>query len=935
MPRKKKNSSIVHDGSFDKPAKEIIDISLTDEIKTSYSEYAFSVIYARAIPDIRDGLQPVQRRILYSMGVHKHSSSLPYSKSAKIVGEVMGEFHPHGDCLGADTYILDTLGNLHSIKSLYDRGVKELEVYALGDDDVIYKTIAHDFRIGQYADTKFKITFQNGIVIEATGNHPFSLGGGKWIKAEDITIGSVVSSAQRNFQEPYLLNTFSTVINVEEIATDHEPMYDFTVDTYHNLFVGNIVSPDEINLVCVHNSAIYKSMVLMAKNFSTNVPLVDPHGNFGSDSDGPAASRYTEARLSKAGEALLGEINEETVEFIPNFDSSTVEPRVLPNTWPNLPINGVNGIAVGVTSFIPPHNPTEVIDATKWLVTHPNMTTEKLVEIMPGPDFPEGGTIVNPENMKEIYETGVGKIIVRGTYHVEPLKSGKHRIVFTTIPYNVSAEDVINKIKSGVQDKRIIGVATANDLTDRRNGRYLVVDVKAGFNPLTVIKTIYKYTPLETSYSMYFRALKDGKLQLVSMKDMLQAFIEHRKSIIVKRSEFSLKKQMSRKHLIEGLILVLADIDKAIRIIRNADNSETAKKKLQTAFKIDPEQADYILSLQLRRLTKFDTLALKQEKKDLDDSIDNLQKLIKSDQLIRKTIVQELESVKKLIGHERRTLIANAPLKEDVIPDDIPEVDEKTGEVLDFPEATVYLTSKGRLVTKHVGDVISELTYKGTFLALDKKGDVHRVRSGDQYPNIIAIAPDEKKGYLVMGTKEGIVKVANPDYLTTQDDFSIFTLEKSDEIVGAKWVESLEDTYVAFISSDSSLLYFSASNVRPHGRTSSGMSGINLVDDNKVVAVGIVDKKDVDDKSALVFTYSGVSGKLTPLGEYPTKGRSSKGVRSQRFLKGEDHLELAGVGKGLVLINGTKQVKLDINPKRDASGEKTDITTVYSKLSNK
>src|SRR4051794_17280553 len=447
MARRKNTENRVDLSAFDQAGARIIDNPLTTEVEDSYLEYAYSVIHSRALPDARDGLKPVHRRILWSMQEQGHRPDRAYVKSARVVGDVMGRYHPHGD------------------------------------------------------------------------------------------------------------------------------------------------------------SAIYDAMVRLAQNFSLNAPLIDGHGNFGSPDDGPAASRYTEARMSREAMLLVGELDEGTVDFKPNYDGSLEEPTVLPAAFPNLLVNGTSGIAVGMATNMIPHNLGEVVAAARWLIKHPNATLDKLMEFIPGPDLPTGGLLLGLDEVRRAYETGRGVVRMRGRVETGPLAGsrGRQAIVVTELPYGIGAEKVIEKITDEVtRTRRLQGIADVKDLTDRENGTRLVIECKVGVNPQALLADLYRLTPLEQSFGINNLVLVDGQPQTLGLKALLEVFLAHRYEVVTRRSEYRRRKRQERLHLVDGLLIALLDIDKVVRLIRNSENAQAAREGLMKQFKLSEIQANYILDTPLR-----------------------------------------------------------------------------------------------------------------------------------------------------------------------------------------------------------------------------------------------------------------------------------------------------------------------------------------------
>ena len=912
--------------SFKVPAREIEQIDVSEEMSKSFLEYSYSVIYSRALPDARDGLKPVHRRILYTMINNGYTPEKSHVKSARITGAVMGTLHPHGDCLSGDTQILDLEGNEYTLAELADTG-KSITVSAVNGKGQLVSAVAHSFRIGQFAHSIYNITMGNGHKVKATNNHPFLTAEGTWVKAEDLYSGTSIRSAfyHPNQSSPLEL-TMNEVVNVTvEKLEEPVPMFDFTVDDHSNLFIAQKINSG-YSLLVAHNSAIYEAMVRMAQPFSMRLPLVDGHGNFGgTPDDSAAAARYTESRLSKEGMALIGEIKEESVDFVPNFDGSMTQPVVLPSGFPNLLINGTSGIAVGMATNMPPHNPTEVLEATKHLIRKPETNLEELLTIVKGPDFPTGGIIVGYDQLKDAYTHGKGIIKIRARIEVEALSGGKHKLIAVEHPYQVGFEKIVSSIKDEISKKRLQGITKVIDLTDRRLGNHLSIELKAGFNPQTVIAALYRYTPLEVSFGIQNLALVEGQPKYVGLKELIEIFIKHRRDVVTRRTQFRKDKREARLHLVKGLVTVLADIDKAIHIIRNSDDTESARTGLMGHFKIDDIQGDYILGLQLRRLTKYDTLELNAEHDRLLKEIAELDKILNSQKVLDELIITELDDVAKIIGDERRSEVSTEAPAE-YIDASGAKVKAVNIEQLDLPEETLFMTNKGQLTTEYSGVIIDKVIFKGTFLGITKDGQAHRMRTGDQYPNLIAVAPDMPTGVIALGTKEGIVKLVSPVYPSRSDDFNIINLAPKDEIVGAKWLADPATAELVFVSSDSSLLKFPASKVRPQGANAGGVAGISLVEGCSAIYFGT----SISEHS-LVTTFTGGSIKSTPLSLYPPKGRGSKGVRSHKFLKGETELTIANVAVQPAGAMGAKNIKLPAPvDKRDGSGAPAMVNALFS-----
>lgn len=853
--------------------EHIVETPLNEEMSKSFLEYAYSVIYARALPDARDGLKPVQRRIVYQMGEMNLTPDRPYMKSARVVGEVMGKLHPHGD------------------------------------------------------------------------------------------------------------------------------------------------------------SAIYEAMVRLAQPFAMRLPLVDGHGNFGSLDDGPAASRYTEARLGPAALGMNADIDEDTVDFTPNYDNKLKEPTVLPAAIPNLLVNGGSGIAVGMATNLATHNLGEVVNAAKFLMAHSDATLEQLMRYVPGPDWPTGGTIIGRDGIREAYATGRGTLTTRAATHIEHVTARKQAIVVTELPYMVGPEKVIERISDGVKNRKLEGISGAFDLTDRHNGTRIVIEIKTGFDPHAVLVQLFKHTPLQDNFAMNNVALVEGRPHTMGLKEMLQVWVDHRRVVIRRRSEYRKKKALERLHLVEGLLLAMLDIDEVIQVIRTSDDADAAKSRLMVVFDLDEVQAQYILDLRLRRLTKMNRIELEAERDDLKKRIEELTRILASAEALDQVVTDEMDEAVAKWGSPRRTVLLDADPDGTLTPVvaqgagasgvsksaleavkaattiSSAEADvaaaaaaaKKTGEqstltgalkiedepcvvmmsatgliarttpsamdvfnarstsderLRDDQITTIFetstratyglVTSAGRLVLAHVVDLpalpaAATLSLKGgvqsdELIGMTESTDPIR---GERVITAIAMeqptsgktsAKDESEDggaaeakplpSLAIGTRNGVIKRWNREAPTTMDSWPVIDLKDGDEVVFAAVAE--DDDRLVFISSDSSLLTFEAKNVRPQGRTAGGMAGIKLAEGARVAAFNVVPAGKVawtyeegengltSGSGAVVLTVAGDSdalpgtengaAKVTPLEMYPTKGRATGGVRSQRFLKGQNTLILAWVG---------------------------------------
>lgn len=784
--------------------EHILDTDIQQEMESSFLEYAYSVIYSRALPDARDGLKPVQRRILYTMHDMGLRPDRGHVKSARVVGEVMGRLHPHGD------------------------------------------------------------------------------------------------------------------------------------------------------------SAIYDAMVRMAQPWSMRLPFIDGHGNFGSPDDSPAAMRYTEARMAPAALAMTASIDEETVDFKPNYDSRESEPVVLPAAIPNLIVNGATGIAVGMATNIAPHNLVEVVQALRHLVTHPQAGLDDLMRFIPGPDLPTGGKIIGLDGIRDAYETGRGSFKMRATARVESVTARRKGIVITELPYGVGTERVIERIKTLVQNKKLQGISDIKDLTDRANGLRLVIEVKNGFVPEALLEQLYRLTPMEDSFGINTVALVEGQPRTLGLKQLLEVFLEHRFDVVRRRSVFRRGKAADRLHLVDGLLVAILDIDEVIQLIRSSDNAAAAKERLRSVFDLTEAQADYILDMPLRRLTKFSKIELDKEKAELERTIEELDAILADEKLLRRVVSDELAGVARTYGTPRRTvLLASAGTQVTAAATPLEVADDPcfaylsssgllarsstaeppgSGEgranhdvVVSAVRTTArgevgVLTSHGRLVKLNVLDM-PELPASANDPNLQgglPLTEVLPLDSGERALSLTSL-PTEGPG-LALGTRAGVVKRVNPEVLG-RDEWEVISLKDGDEVVGAVELGTGGET-LCFITSDARLLHFEAGGVRPQGRSGGGVAGVKLGGDERVAWFGALDPADAvvvtaaGSSTALPGTEAGTV-KVTPFREYPAKGRATGGVRCHRFLKGEDTLVLAWAGPAPARAAAASGSPVDLpaaNGRRDGSG---------------
>lgn len=801
------------------PEENIIDIDVSAEMETSFLEYAYSVIYSRALPDARDGLKPVQRRILYMMSQMGLTPQKGHVKSARVVGEVMGKLHPHGD------------------------------------------------------------------------------------------------------------------------------------------------------------AAIYDALVRMAQSFALRLPLVDGHGNFGSLDDGPAAPRYTEARMTAAATAMTADLDEDVVDFEPNYDNQLTQPGVLPSAFPNLLVNGASGIAVGMATNMAPHNLREVVAGARHLIHNPEASLEDIMAHIPGPDLPSGGRIVGLDGIRDAYRTGRGSFKIRAKTAIEQVSPRRTGIVVTELPYMVGPEKVIAKIKEAAQAKKLTGIADVLDLTDRKHGLRMIIELKAGFNPQAVLAQLYKLTPLEDSFGINNVALVDGQPRTLGLLEMLQVYVDHRITVVRRRTAHRLGKRRDRLHLVEGLLIAILDIDQVIQIIRAAEDTGAARQRLMTIFDLTQPQAEHILELRLRQLTRYSTLELEQEKQRLEEEIAELAAILDSESRLREVVADELADVAEKYGDDRRTQLVESEAAEPIVPAAAAagKIDD-AGSHLQIPDSPCWavLSTSGQLArttdrsslvhptrrTRH--DALRSLvatTARGEIGAVTSLGRMLRIPVVDLPPLEIAGGKinlnqgAKVKDFLTLGTREeligfvpldrvialataeGRIKRVNPEYPLNRDEWEVIALKDTDTVIGVD-VAAGDDDQLVFVSRAAQLLRYDASLVRPQGRAGAGVAGMKLGEDDAVIGFSVIPAGALHEEGAAVVvtiaagdgTLEGLESgsiKVSDLSEFPAKGRATGGVRAQRLLRGEDHLILGAAVLASPLAaakNGSARTVPAEMARRDASG---------------
>lgn len=749
-------------------------VDIQEEMKRSYIDYAMSVIVSRALPDVRDGLKPVHRRILYAMQELGNTPNHAYKKSARIVGEVLGRYHPHGDV------------------------------------------------------------------------------------------------------------------------------------------------------------AVYDAMVRMAQDFSIRYPLVDGHGNFGSmDGDSPAAMRYTEVRLAPIAMELLADIDKDTVDFQPNFDETTHEPTVLPAKLPNLLVNGSSGIAVGMATNIPPHNLTEVCKAATLLIDHPETDLEGLIRVLPGPDFPTGGMIMGREGIRQAYATGRGIITIRGIARVEETSSGRTRIIISEIPYQVNKAKLIEKIADLVHERRIEGVADLRDESDRHGVR-VVVDLKRDAVPKVILNQLYKYTAMQQTFGIILLALVDGRPMILSVKQMLENFIRHRRIVIERRTRFELAKAEARAHILEGLRIALEFLDEVIQLIRSSSSVDVAREGLMSRFGLSEKQSTAILEMRLQRLTALEREKIEAEYQDVMALIERLRAILADEQLIYNIIKDDLQEVQQKYGDERRTKLGPSVKDisdEDLIPQEDMVVTITHRGYIKRLSPSVYRPQRrgGRGVsgsTVREDDFIAHLFVANTHAYLcffTNRGRIYRVKvheipeagrqaKGISVANLIALEADERiaavqtlsdtadNHFWVFATRRGVVKrTALSDYNTWRGGGIIaITLDEGDELIGVEPTEGQSDVLLA--TRYGQLIRFPEAMVRSMGRSAHGVTGIKVKDDDAVVSLATVS----DEREILVLTENGY-GKRTRVSQFRITHRGGQGVMLMKLT------EKTGPVAGILAINGSEE----------------------------
>ena len=759
--------------------RNLVNVNLTKEMKTSFIDYAMSVIVARALPDVRDGLKPVHRRILYGMNELGVTPDKPHKKSARITGDVMGKYHPHGD------------------------------------------------------------------------------------------------------------------------------------------------------------SSIYEAMVRMAQWWSYRYMLVDGHGNFGSmDGDGAAAQRYTEARMSKIALEMLRDINKNTVDFVDNYDANEREPVVLPARFPNLLVNGATGIAVGMATNIPPHNLGETIDAVKLVMDNPEVTTKDLMEVLPGPDFPTGALVMGKSGIHKAYETGKGSIVLRSRTEIEETKTGRERIVVTEFPYMVNKTKVHEHIVRLVQEKRIEGITAVRDESNREGVRF-VIEVKRDASANVILNNLFKMTQMQTNFGFNMLAIQNGVPKILSLRQILDAYIEHQKEVVVRRTRFDKEKAEARAHILEGLLIALDHIDEVIRIIRASETDAEAQAELMSKFKLSERQSQAILDMRLRRLTGLERDKIQSEYDDLLALIADLADILAKPERVSQIIKDELDEVKRKFGDKRRTeLMVGEVLSledEDLIEEsDVLITLSNKGYIKRLDQAEFTAQKRGGRGVQGTGvkddDFVRELVSTSThdhLLFFTNKGRVYRLKGyeipeygrtakglpivnllkldeGESIQTIINVESERSDdAYLFFTTRHGIVKRTSVKEFANirQNGLKALNLKDEDELINVLLTE--EDTDIIIGTKFGYAVRFNQSAVRGMSRIATGVKGVNLREGDTVVGASVITDQD----EVLIITEKGY-GKRTVATEYPTKGRGGKGMKTANVA------EKNGPLSGLLTVKGDEDLMI-------------------------
>ena len=890
----------------------VIPSNIEDEMQKAYIDYSMNVIVGRALPDVRDGLKPVHRRILYAMNDQRMTHDKAYKKSARIVGEVLGKYHPHGDCLRGDTKLFLANGTFSTIKELFDNK-ESCDIICISENGKPHVAEAHSFRIGQYTYEIFQIELNDGSKIECTSNHPFLSSSLEWITAERLRVGtnlffSAIKTGKNKIPKINITVTEKTKLFVTKINILHvdiEPMYDFTVDKYENMLIPVNSIGDQHNMICVHNSSVYDALVRMVQTFSLRYPLIDGQGNFGSSEDDPAAMRYTEARLGKISDEILEDINKNTVKFIPNYDGSLEEPSVLPCKLPNLLINGSTGIAVGMATNMPPHNLGEVVDGIIAVIDNPSLESTALMEYIKGPDFPTAAVIYGKSGIYKAYTTGRGSVKIRAVVDTET-SGTREQLIVTELPYQVNKANLIETIADLVKDKKIVGISNIRDESDK-DGIRIVIELSKQAYPKVVLNKLFSSTNLETSFSIINLALVDGKPKVMALKELISNYISHRKEIIIKRSEFDLDKAKQRGHILEGLNIAISKIDTVISALKIAKSTHDAQIKLVEKLEVSTKQAKAILDMKLHKITRLEHDNIDKEYKEIETTISKLKELLSDEKNVLNVIKSELLYLKEKFSNERRTKIVE-DTGDFSTEDLIPKVNNvimitKTGYIkrlevdsyrqqrrggkgvlgMDTKEedivSDVFIANSHEYIMffTDMGKVYWLKVYSIPSLTKQAKGtaiiNIVQLEKDEQITAYIPVKKFDDKHFLVMVTKNGTIKKVNLDKFSHPRTTGIYaiSLDEGDKLISVKLTNG--NDHILIGTKHGQAIRFKESILRPTGRTAYGVIGMKLHGKDKVISMDIVKKGC----SLLTVSENGY-GKRTNFSEYRVTNRGGTGI---------------------------------------------------------
>ena len=756
-------------------AEQILPTNVSDELKNSFLEYSMSVIVSRALPDVRDGLKPVQRRILYSMHEAGMLPSKGYHKCARVVGSVMGALHPHGD------------------------------------------------------------------------------------------------------------------------------------------------------------SAIYEALVRMAQSFSLRLPLVDGHGNFGSLDDGPAASRYTECRLDTAATHLVGELDEDTVDFKPNYDGRETEPTVLPAAFPNLLVNGTTGIAVGMATNMAPHNLGEVTNALNALLDNPKLNDDELFKLIPAPDLPTGGIIITGDGVREAYITGRGSFRIRAKTEIKEMQNKKSSIIVTELPYMVGPEKVIARIKDLISEKKLLGISDVKDYTDRKTGLRLVIECKAGYNTESILEDLFRTTPLEEGFTINNVALVDNQPQTLSLRDLCILYLKHRTEVTRRRTEYRKRKAENRAHILSGLLKALTDIDRVVEIIKKSKDSSEARTKLCINLEITELQAESILEMTLRRLTSLEIDNIKKELQALEKQIAELSKILSSERELKKVVKSEITKVSQELATPRRSQVRDyiastnnfsaAPSEDCTVLLTVNSAIYRTNEV-NIEKPNKHHVCKS-LIKTNTSKSVYAITNHGrshkilTYLLAEKPSKLSEVFELAKGEEVVSLVSDEQD--IMFCTKNGVFKRIEPSLLNVKNNIlPVIKLKGNDLLAGA--VNVRKNQYVFVVTKKGQLLKTEVNAINNQGLNAAGVTGMKVKTDDAVIYFTAASDEDM----YLYTVTDGNNYKITNIKHYPDKGRATGGLRAHTFKKGDTMLTLVTVSKNAAFINENGSIiRIDnVDMKRDGAGVK-------------